>query len=104
MESCVHKYLYNYIIGNQILTPFQSGFVPGDYTTYQLLHTYYSFVEAVDSGKEVRVLFVISARPLTESGTRGYCMNYHAWELQEIYFSGLKVMFLTDDNVLFLTG
>ena len=29
MEGCVHKYLYNYVhvIANQILTPFQSGFV-----------------------------------------------------------------------------
>ena len=57
MELCVHKYLYNYIIGNQILTPFQAGFIPGHSTTYQFLHTYHSFVEAVDSGKEIRVLF-----------------------------------------------
>ena len=26
-------------------------------TTFQLLHTYHSFLEAVDSGKEVRVVF-----------------------------------------------
>ena len=30
------------------------------------------------SGKKVRVFFVILARPLTKSGTRGYCINYHA--------------------------
>lgn len=29
----------------------------GDSTTYQLLHTYHTFIEAVDSGKEVRVVF-----------------------------------------------
>ena len=34
--------------------PFQSGFVLGDSTTFQLLHTYHVFCEAVDSGKEVR--------------------------------------------------
>ena len=51
MERCVHKHLFNYIQDNKLLTPFQSGFVPGDSTTYHLLHTYH------DSGKEVRVVF-----------------------------------------------
>ena len=57
MERCVHKHLFNYINENQLLTPFQTGFVPGDSTTYQLLHTYHTFCEAVDSGKEVRAVF-----------------------------------------------
>ena len=57
MERCVHKYLYNYVIANQILTPFQSGFVQGDSTTNQLIHTYHTFCEAVDNGKEIRTVF-----------------------------------------------
>ncbi|MEW8545738.1 MAG: reverse transcriptase domain-containing protein, partial [Candidatus Thiodiazotropha sp.] len=57
MERCIHKYLYNFVIINQILTPFQSGFVQGDSTTYQLIHTYHTFCESVDNGKEVRTVF-----------------------------------------------
>ena len=57
MERCVHKHLFNYIQEKEILTPFQSGFVPGDSTTFQRLHTYHAFCEAVDAGKEVRVVF-----------------------------------------------
>ena len=53
----VHKHLYNFISGNNLLTPLQSGFIPGDSTTFQLAHTYDTFCEAVDSGKEVRVVF-----------------------------------------------
>ena len=53
MERCIRKHLYNYISENNLLTPFQSGFIQGDSTTFQLLHTYHSFLEAVDSGKEV---------------------------------------------------
>ena len=52
MERCVHKHLYNYVV-----SPFQSGFIQGDSTTYQLLHTYHTFCEAVDNGKEVRAVF-----------------------------------------------
>ena len=35
----------------------QSGFVSGDSTIYQLLHTYHTFCNAVDGGKEVRTVF-----------------------------------------------
>ena len=56
-EKCIHKHLYDYINEHKLLTPFQSGFVPGDSTTFQLLHIYHTFCEAVDSGKEVRVVF-----------------------------------------------
>ena len=57
MERCVHKQVYNYINMKNIITPLQSGFIPCDSTTYQLLHTNHRFCEAVDSGKEVRVVF-----------------------------------------------
>ena len=57
MERYVHKHIFNYISENSLLTPFQSGFIQGDSTTFQLLHTYHSFLEAVDNGKEVRVVF-----------------------------------------------
>ena len=57
MERCIHKHLYNYVLSNHILTPLQSGFVSGDSTTFQLLHTYHMFCEAVDNGKEVRAVF-----------------------------------------------
>ena len=54
MERCIHKHLYNNVI--TILT-LQSGFVPGDATTCQLLHRYHMFCEAVDNGKEVQAKF-----------------------------------------------
>ena len=57
MERCVYKHIFNYISENSLITPFQSRFIQGDSTTFQLLHTYHSFLEAVDSGKEVRVVF-----------------------------------------------
>ena len=57
MERCIHKHLYNYVFTNELITPLQSGFKHGDSTNFQLLHTYHSFCEAVDRGKEVRVVF-----------------------------------------------
>ena len=57
----------------------QSGFVQGDSTTYQLLHTYHTFCEAVDSGKEVRAVFCDISKAL-ESGIKDYFISYGEYD------------------------
>ncbi|MEW8547607.1 MAG: reverse transcriptase family protein, partial [Candidatus Thiodiazotropha sp.] len=57
LERCVHKHIYNYVIENSLITPFQSGFTRNDSTTNQLIFLYHTFCQAVDSGKEIRVVF-----------------------------------------------
>ena len=37
LERCVHKHIYNYVIDNNLVTPFQSGFTRNDSTTNQLI-------------------------------------------------------------------
>ena len=71
MERCVHKYLYNYVVSNQILTPLQSGFVSGDSSTFQLIHIYHHFCQAVDIGKEVRAVFCDISKALDRVWHRG---------------------------------
>ena len=57
MEKCATKHVYNYCITNNIISPFQSGFIHVDSKIYQLLDLYNTFCEAVDSGQKVRVVF-----------------------------------------------
>lgn len=57
MERCIHKYLYNHVISNKLLTPFQSGFIKGDSTINQLTFLYNDISKALDEGKEVRAVF-----------------------------------------------
>ena len=56
-ERVVFKHLYNHFRDNDILSPLQSGFVPGDSTTNQLTFLFNAFCKALDSEKEVRVVF-----------------------------------------------
>ena len=56
-ERIVFKHLYNHFHDNNILTPLQFGFIPGDSTVKQLTFLYGKFCKALDSGKEVRVVF-----------------------------------------------
>ena len=57
LENIVHKYLFNFFRDNDVITAFQSGFVPGDSTVNQLIDIYNTFCKALDGGKEVRTIF-----------------------------------------------
>lgn len=57
MERCVHKHLKNYFTENNVITPYQSGFVRGDSTVNQLLYLSNEFSKALDEGKEISIIF-----------------------------------------------
>ena len=57
LEKIVFKNVFNYIRDNNILTPHQSGFRPGDSTTNQLAYLYHKFSQALDLKKDVRIVF-----------------------------------------------
>ena len=57
LEKAIFKHLYNHLQGNNMLSSFQSGFIPGDSTVNQLAFLYHIFCEAFDSGKEVWAAF-----------------------------------------------
>ena len=50
-ERCIFKHIYNHFRDNDILSPLQSGFIPGDSTVNQLTYLYDTFCHALDSGK-----------------------------------------------------
>ena len=77
MERCIHKHVYNYVLSNHILTPLQSGFVSGDSTTFQLLHTYHMFCEAVDKDKEVRAVFCDISKAFDRVWHKGLLHKLH---------------------------
>ena len=57
MERCIHKHLYNYIVTNRFISPYQSGFMKCDSTANQLMFLYNEVYQALDECKEVRTVF-----------------------------------------------
>ena len=57
MEKVIFKKVYNYIRDNNLISPHQSGFKPGDSTVNQLAYLYHTFCEAIDKKKDVRIVF-----------------------------------------------
>ena len=58
MERIVFKYIFNFFKDNFVLSDDQSGFQPGRSTTTQLIEIYHELCKSLDSGKEVRVVFL----------------------------------------------
>ena len=87
MERCVFKYIYNFIVENDIFTKFQSGFIRGDSTTNQLLYIYNDFCRAIDEGKEVRVVFCDISKAFDRVWHRGL--------IQKLYNIGIRGNLLT---------
>ena len=56
-ERLIFKHLYNHLRDNNVLSSLQSGFIQGDSTVNQLSFLYNTFCQALDMGKEVRVVF-----------------------------------------------
>ena len=50
-EKIIHKHVFNFFKQNNIITFFQSGFVPNDSTVNQLVAMYNAFCQALDEGK-----------------------------------------------------
>lgn len=68
MEKILFKHLHNYMIDNNIIYKYQSGFQPGDSTLNQLVEIYNTIISSLDKGKDIRFIFVTSLRHLIKFG------------------------------------
>ena len=74
-ERIIFKHLYNHLHDNCVLTPLQSGFIPGDSTTNQLTFLYNTFVKLWIQEKKYVWYCVMSARHSTVFGIKASFAN-----------------------------
>ena len=94
----INIFITIYVISNHILTLLQSGFLHGDLTTYQLLHTYNLFFEAVDNGKEVRAVFCDIRKAVDRVWHKGLLHKLRGIGCSEKYYGGLAAIFQTGEK------
>ena len=58
MERIVFKRIYNFLLDNNLLYKYQSGFVPGHSTTYQLIDIYHHICQAFDQNQLSFMVFL----------------------------------------------
>ena len=71
MEKCVQKHVFTFLRENNLLTISQSGFIPGDSTTYQLLTIYDDFCKSLDLGQTSQAVFFDISKALDRVWHRG---------------------------------
>ncbi len=74
-EKIVFIRLYNFLLEIKFLTPFQSGFRPGDSTTNQLILITHKIYEALERGKEVRMVFLDISKAFDKVWHRGLLLK-----------------------------
>lgn len=57
IEKILFKHLHNYMIDNNIIYKYQSGFQPGDSTVNQLVEIYNTIISSLDKGIDIRFIF-----------------------------------------------
>ena len=58
MERIIFKRIYNFLQDNNLLYKYQSGFVPGHSTTYQLINIYHHICQAFDQNQLSCMVFL----------------------------------------------
>ena len=94
MERVVFTYTFNFIRDNKLLTPVQSGFVPGNSTINQLLNIYHLLCDALDKKKDVRIVFCDISKAFDRVWHKGLLYKLHRfgikWDLLQWYGSYLQ--------------
>lgn len=75
MEKIIFKYLYNFILENDILTKYQSGFQPNDSTVNQLVEIYNTIIYNLDKGKDVRFIFCDISKAFDKVRHKAFCLS-----------------------------
>ena len=91
MEKCVQQHMFEYLKTNSLLTPSQSGFIPGDSTTFQLLAIYEDFCKALDSKITSQAVFFDISKAFDKVWHRGLLYKLHC-----IGIRGTLLNWLTD--------
>ena len=82
MERCVHGHILNFLTENSILTVSQSGFIPKDSTTFQLLTIYDDFCKALDEKTTTQAVFF--------DISKAFDRVWHNGLIRKLYATGIR--------------
>lgn len=103
-EKCMYKYLYNYIIENNLLSRHQSGFRSGDSTVNQLLSIVNEFSNALDLGKEIRVIFFDISKAFDRVWHKGLLFKIQNLGITGNLFTWIKSYLSTRKQKVIING
>ena len=95
MERCIQCHVFEYLKTNNILTISQSGFIPCDSTTFQLLVIYDDFCKALDKQLTTQAIFFDISKAFDRVWHLGLIRKLHAVGIRGTLLNWFK-NYLTD--------
>ena len=83
MEKIINKKLNEYLVLNNVISPFQSGSRRGDSTVNQLLLMNHEFSKALDENKEIRIVFCDISRAFDRVWHKGLLFKLRSIGISE---------------------
>ena len=77
MERCVQNHIFRFLKSNNLLTSCQSGFIPGDSTTFQLLVMYDDFCKSLDNKITTQSVFFDISKAFDKVWHKGLIYKLH---------------------------
>ena len=94
-EKCVYKHLFEHVSSHNLLYEYQSGFIPGDSCTNQLVDIYDKIMSSSDNGKNVAMIFCDIAKAFDRVSHRGLLCKLKTYGISDCMILWLR-NFLSD--------
>ena len=78
LEKILFKHIYNFLNKEQLISNYQSGFRPGDGTTYQLIDLMNDIYESFDDGRQIQAVFLDTSKAFDRVWIRGLLSKLNA--------------------------
>ena len=89
-ERVVHKYLHNFFIENKLLYKYQSGFVAGHSTVYQLIEIYHNICMSLENKLQTCMVFFDISKAFDRVWHKGLLTKLHAYGIKGKFFHWIK--------------
>ena len=100
----MQTHVFKYLITNHLVTPFQSGFILGDSTVYQLISLYDDFCRSLDDRVTTQAIFFDISKAFDKVWHRGLLCKLEAKGIRGTLLAWVKIFLAGRRQVVVLKG
>ena len=104
MERIIYKYIYNYVIEHSLLYAYQSGFLKGHSTVYQLLEIYHQICQNLDERFSTIIIFCDISKAFDRVWHRGFITKLRSFGITDELLTWLSDYISKRKQIIFVNN